>query len=119
MFVVAILAGGKGTRLWPFSNRYHPKPFIEVDNGITLYSETLERIKSLNPDKIVCISNEKYKNFTKSSLVDEYIFEKDGKNTAAAILFTSTILERKFGADTVVLFVPADHWIKKNLIEQL
>lgn len=112
MFVVAILAGGKGTRLWPFSNRYHPKPFIEVDNGITLYSETLERIKSLNPDKIVCISNEKYKNFTKSSLVDEYIFEKDGKNTAAAILFTSTILERIFGADTVVLFVPADHWIK-------
>ncbi|HEX6155235.1 MAG TPA: sugar phosphate nucleotidyltransferase, partial [Burkholderiales bacterium] len=35
-----ILCGGSGTRLWPLSREYHPKPLHAVNGERTLLQET-------------------------------------------------------------------------------
>ena len=32
-----ILAGGAGERFWPASRRHHPKPFLRIAGGRTLF----------------------------------------------------------------------------------
>jgi len=44
-----ILAGGVGTRLWPFSCKYFPKQFIPMD-GKSLFQKTCERAKKLSKE---------------------------------------------------------------------
>lgn len=114
MFIVAILAGGKGTRLWPLSNDETPKPFIPIINNITLFSETIKRAKKLNPDKIVCITNQRFLPLIENKDIDEYILEKEGKNTAPAIIFSSRYLMKKYQCNPEIIFMPADHWIEND-----
>ena len=35
-----ILAGGRGTRLWPLSRKNHPKQFLKLNGGGSLLQET-------------------------------------------------------------------------------
>ena len=42
-----ILAGGKGTRLWPISNSKIPKQFLNLYNSNIMINETIERIKEI------------------------------------------------------------------------
>ena len=41
MLVPVILAGGSGTRLWPLSREAHPKQFITLLKGQSLFQQTL------------------------------------------------------------------------------
>ena len=43
---VVILCGGSGTRLWPESRESFPKQFIPISNGLSLFDQTLERVKN-------------------------------------------------------------------------
>jgi mannose-1-phosphate guanylyltransferase len=40
-----ILCGGSGTRLWPLSRADYPKQFIKLEDNITLFQKTINRIK--------------------------------------------------------------------------
>ena len=42
--VPVIMAGGKGTRLWPLSRATAPKQFIQFVGDKTLFQETLVRV---------------------------------------------------------------------------
>ncbi|MBM7050316.1 sugar phosphate nucleotidyltransferase, partial [Rhizobium lusitanum] len=42
--VPVIMAGGKGTRLWPLSRASAPKQFIQFIGDRTLFQNTLERV---------------------------------------------------------------------------
>ena len=42
--VPVIMAGGKGTRLWPLSRAAAPKQFIQFIGDKTLFQETLTRV---------------------------------------------------------------------------
>ncbi len=42
--VPVIMAGGKGTRLWPLSRAAAPKQFIQFIGDKTLFQETLARV---------------------------------------------------------------------------
>lgn len=39
-----ILAGGKGTRLWPVSRSAMPKQFCKLDGDMSLFQQTIERL---------------------------------------------------------------------------
>jgi len=39
-----ILAGGKGERLWPLSRLNKPKQFLEIEPGITLLEQSIQRL---------------------------------------------------------------------------
>ena len=65
-----IMAGGIGSRFWPYSKNKKPKQFLDVLNtGKTLIQQTYDRFaKFINPDNIFIIANESYKDLVKEQL---------------------------------------------------
>jgi mannose-1-phosphate guanylyltransferase len=106
-----ILCGGSGPRLWPISDTSHPKPFLKIYSHKTLLEETYNRLtKTISPQNIYIISNEKYK--SKLSKYKNVILEPEKKNTAMAILYACSIIS-KINPDAIISSFPADHYISK------
>ncbi len=115
-----ILAGGKGTRLWPLSREEFPKQFLKIFDDKSLLQQTLERALLFSkPEEVYIVTNEKYRfmviqhvNELNFAIPEEnVILEPLAKNTLPAIFYgVKTILERD-GEDTVSV-LPSDHLIR-------
>lgn len=122
VFIPVILSGGAGTRLWPVSRETHPKPFMRLDDGQSLLQKTFQRASSLQDvTEVLTVTNRDYYFKTKDEydqlgLTTElgYLLEPFGRNTAPAIGLAACYALNKYGADSVLLILPADH-----LIDQL
>ena len=58
---VIILAGGEGSRLWPFSTVDLPKQFLDFNKSETLFEKTLNRYKNVKfIDEVSVVTNAKY-----------------------------------------------------------
>ena len=56
-----IMAGGAGTRLWPFSRRSRPKQLLRVFEGKSLLRQSYERLAGLlPPEQIHVITGEPF-----------------------------------------------------------
>lgn len=82
-----ILAGGKGSRLYPLSRLKKPKQFLKSVNNNSFLVNTVNRILPIiNKENIYIITNECYKNQVKDELKEiknENIFtEPENKETA-------------------------------------
>ena len=116
--VAVILSGGTGARLWPVSREALPKPFIKLHDGLSLLQGTLLRVQRL-PDVSIAltVTNRNYYFLTKDEYAElpvsnihlEYLLEPFGRNTAAAITAAALIVAERFGGDTIMLVLPADH----------
>jgi len=113
-----ILAGGVGSRFWPFSRELEPKQFINIIGKESLLQNTVRRLKGLiQPKQIFFITNQAYffelkKQIEKFHIPDEnIILEPEGKNTAPAIGLCARLIEQK-NKDAVLAVFPADHYIK-------
>ncbi len=116
-----ILSGGAGTRLWPVSRRAHPKPFMKLVDGESLAEKTFRRALAVAGDApVLTVTSRDYYFYTRdlyNQMVGEehehpFLLEPVGRNTAPAIALAAMYLERKSGADTRLLVMPADHLIK-------
>ena len=110
-----VLAGGKGSRLYPLSREREPKQFLKIINGESFLKSTVKRIIPLIEKKnIYIVTNEKYKNRVKDELVDikeENIFaEPYNKETATCIGLSAVKLLKK-DADATMVVTPSDHYI--------
>ena len=116
---VVIMAGGSGTRFWPYSRDAKPKQFLDViGTGRSLIQMTYDRFIAItSADKIWIVSNEKYESLIKDQLPeldsDKVLLEPDKRNTAPCIAYAAyKVLKRDSNAIMVV--TPADHAIFKE-----
>jgi len=120
--IPVILSGGAGTRLWPVSRRAYPKPFMKLANGSTLAELTFERALDVSDDGTVMtvtsrdyyfICRDMYSKVAMSEMHKQiFMLEPMGRNTAPAIALAALEVEKRFGADTIMLVMPSDHLIK-------
>jgi len=107
------MAGGSGTRLWPFSRAGHPKQFLALNGDKTMLQQTVERLKDLPIAESITICNEEHRFFVAEQLreidaLGKIILEPVGRNTAPAIALAA--LSEK-GNDPLLLVLAADHVI--------
>lgn len=61
MLYALIMAGGKGTRLYPLSRSNNPKQFLKVINNKSFLRNTVDRIKPLvSKENIYVVTNKDY-----------------------------------------------------------
>lgn len=73
-----IMAGGKGTRLFPLSRENYPKQFLKLFSNKTLLEETLLRLPYDNESEILIVTNKEFKFYVVDIL--NSIFERDEIN---------------------------------------
>ena len=116
MIYALILAGGKGTRLYPLSRANQPKQFLKVINNKSFLVNTVERITPLiKKDNIYVITNQDYLSKIRGELSDvnsKNIFtEPENKETATCIGLSAIKLLKKDN-DAVMVVLPSDHHIE-------
>ena len=113
MYIV-IMAGGSGTRFWPFSRKAKPKQFLAIVGKNPMVVETWNRVKPLSNEKegLVVLGQQHLEEARR--LFDgeniELIAEPVGRNTAACIGLGALYADC-MGLQESVAFLPADHYI--------
>lgn len=117
-----ILAGGKGTRLWPLSRELMPKQFIRIFDDTSLFQKTVERALLFSkPKEIFVVTNREYRFRVFDELRDmgieipeeNVLLEPVGKNTLPAIYWGLKVIHESFGKSKVAV-LPSDHLIDAN-----
>lgn len=116
MLYSLVLAGGKGTRLYPLSRSSDPKQFLKIVNGKSFLVNTVDRIRPLvDKDNIYVITNTEYRDKVRAELSDirqENVFaEPANKETATCIGLAAVKLLKK-DKDAVMIVLPSDHHIE-------
>lgn len=116
---VVLMAGGVGTRFWPYSRNSKPKQFLDVlGTGKTLIQSTYERFLPLCPkENILIVTNEELAGITKEQLgvADEQVLvEPMRKNTTPCIAYASYRIAHQ-NRDAVMVVSPADHLILNEI----
>lgn len=110
-----ILAGGQGSRFWPWSTEDKPKQFLSITGNDRLITETFKRFKKYLPEEhIFIVADKKYLGLIKESIPgfkeSNFIAEPSPKNTAPCLILSNIALSQiEAGANVAV--VPADHYI--------
>ncbi len=124
--IPVILCGGVGSRLWPVSRSERPKPFIRLADGQSLLQKAWLRAAGLTGVKeIFTVSNkelffqikEDYHEISsrvKKKIENKYLLEPFGKNTAPAVALAGLTLAKRYGEDTILLVLAADHLISRS-----
>ncbi|HMS84258.1 MAG TPA: mannose-1-phosphate guanylyltransferase/mannose-6-phosphate isomerase [Nitrospira sp.] len=113
-----IMAGGSGTRFWPLSRHLFPKQLLRIGGEHTLIQQTMRRVLGCAPAANVLISTNAAQADLirvqlidwKEDLVDGFVLEPEGRNTAPAIALAALEAQRR-DPNAVMLVVPADHVI--------
>ncbi|MDX2196597.1 MAG: mannose-1-phosphate guanylyltransferase [Cytophagales bacterium] len=107
------MAGGVGSRFWPYSKQALPKQFHDVlGYGKTMFQDTVQRFKNIAPlQNIFVVTNKNYYQLVKKNipeLSDEQILlEPIGKNTAPCIAYACYKIAKVNPAANVVV-TPSD-----------
>ncbi|MBN2399173.1 MAG: mannose-1-phosphate guanylyltransferase [Candidatus Aminicenantes bacterium] len=110
-----IMAGGQGTRFWPWSTAAMPKQFLSVVGKQPLITQTYRRLhKFIAAENIYVIADKKYFPAVRACLPKfahrNFIAEPAARNTAPALIQANIFLSR-INPQANLLVVPADHHI--------
>lgn len=114
-----IMAGGIGSRFWPYSRSKNPKQFLDIlGTGRSLLQATYDRFSQIIPtENILIVSNEEYAGLILEQLPDlnsnQVLLEPMRRNTAPCLAYANyRINEITPNANIVV--APSDHIILKE-----
>ena len=116
---IIIMAGGVGTRFWPFSRSNYPKQFHDVlGTGRTLLQQTADRFDGIcPPENIYIVTSSKYKDICQEQLPqlsdDQILCEPVARNTAPCIAYACYKIAQR-DPDANIVVAPADHIILKE-----
>jgi mannose-1-phosphate guanylyltransferase len=119
---VVIMAGGQGTRFWPWSIKEKPKQFLPLVSKDTMLQQTYNRFQKWLPsEKIYIVTTKEYISFIKKQipLIDDnqIIIEPAPRDTAPCLALTALHFLQK-NDDEVFAAVPADHYIPEDTVLQ-
>lgn len=132
-----IMAGGIGSRFWPFSRNDRPKQFLDFfDTGHSLLQMTVDRFRSLVPiENMLIVTNVLYKDTILEQIPDlspdQVLCEPARRNTAPCIAYAVarikgiirqrtglTLEEADWDDDRLnanIIVTPSDHLILQEL----
>ncbi|GBE11003.1 mannose-1-phosphate guanylyltransferase 1 [bacterium BMS3Abin12] len=112
-----ILAGGSGTRLWPLSREYYPKPLLALGTQRPLIQEAICRLDGLpEVSAPILVCNEEHRFLVAEQLrsLDRsdglILLEPVGRNTAPALALAAHAALAE-GEDEILVVMPADQVI--------
>ncbi len=114
-----IMAGGHGTRFWPWSGALLPKQFLPIAHPEkSLLQMTFERVSGLcGTERVLILTNREYQAVVRTQLKDlppeNVIGEPLLRDTAAAVGFGSAVAALRW-PDAVQVVLPADHEISPD-----
>ena len=114
-----IMAGGIGSRFWPYSRKSKPKQFLDFFGiGRTLLQQTFDRYSKIVPkENIFVATNSQYEELVKEQLPQleqrQILPEPARRNTAPCVAWASAHIQ-KMNPDANIIVAPADHLILKE-----
>ncbi|MBU5488117.1 mannose-1-phosphate guanylyltransferase [Clostridium sp. MSJ-8] len=120
-----ILAGGKGSRLYPLSRAKEPKQFLKIINGKSFLVNTLNRVMSLiDKQNLYIVTNKDYEERVFEEIKDinkENVFVEPSNKETATCIGLSAVKLLKQDKEAVMIVLPSDHYIEeeKKYIEAL
>lgn len=114
-----IMAGGIGSRFWPYSRKSKPKQFLDFFGmGRTLLQQTFDRYSKIVPEENIFVAtNSQYKDLVKEQLPqlnqEQILLEPARRNTAPCVAWASAHIS-KMEPDANIIVAPADHLILKE-----
>ena len=111
-----IMAGGLGTRLWPWSRKERPKQFLPLLGEHSLARMTWDRLASVaDRASILLLTNAHLRECALAELPGlcrENLFgEPKSCNTAPCLALAAAVCERRFSPDAVMVVLAADHYL--------
>jgi len=92
---IVIMAGGIGSRFWPYSRRRRPKQFLDIlGTGRSLLQMTFDRFREIaDLDQFRIVTYRKYVDLVKEQLPEleesQIFIEPSRKNTATCIAYAA------------------------------
>ena len=114
------MAGGIGSRFWPYSRKDKPKQFLDFfGTGQTLLQQTFDRYSKIVPkENIFIATNIQYEKLVKEQLPelneDQILLEPTRRNTAPCIAWASIHI-KQLNPNANIIVAPADHLILKEV----
>ncbi|MDO9633457.1 MAG: mannose-1-phosphate guanylyltransferase [Paludibacter sp.] len=114
-----IMAGGVGSRFWPFSRNTRPKQFLDFfGTGRSLLQMTYDRFRHVMPaENILIVSNVIYKDTILEQLPEinctQVLLEPHRRNTAPCIAFAINRIKAITDQANIIV-APSDHLILKE-----
>lgn len=110
-----VLAGGSGTRFWPWSRKGYPKQFLALDGRETLIASTFSRLDGwIDPGNRWVLTRADLVETVSGALPDlpqrQILGEPEGRDTAPALALGALRVAIE-NPDALLLVLPSDHHI--------
>lgn len=115
---IVILAGGIGTRLWPFSREKAPKQILPMLGKTTLLQQTYQRLRlAFLPRDILVVTGKKYESAVRAQLPQlprtNLLLEPVRRDSAGAIGLAAALIGAANDKE-IIISVHSDQWVSNN-----
>jgi mannose-1-phosphate guanylyltransferase len=115
---VAIMAGGGGTRFWPWSREKRPKQILPIISNRSMIWETVDRLRPfIAPEKIFIVTSRSQAEDLHREVPQipesNLLLEPVGRNTAPCLCLAALHIQKR-SPQAVMVALPADHFISNR-----